>query len=213
MTFLVWFSYESKPNPAAAVFTDLCTFNRRTKGAGLIRESSCCCEEMRWKPADYWTSAKKDTHKHSKWGRGSTRSDWRAKLCVFLCISSFTDYPPAPRTLRHPLPATDPLQGAEERKGQTNRDMSPWIKPRGWMRQMLGQGFQGQGWNTVTSDLDVASCCQVSQSQTVSSGERRRPWMQPTNQRSATRTVGVEAGQDSTQLFIYAACFILKTGI
>lgn len=73
-----------------------------------------------------------------------------------------------PPTLQHPPPATDPLQGTEEGKGQTNRDMSPMIKPHGWTRQMLGQGFWGRGWNTVTSDLDVVLRCQVSQSQTVS---------------------------------------------
>lgn len=161
-------SFQSQPNTTAAVFTDSCTFNPRREEAGLIKESSCCCDQRR-RTADSWTLTVQDseplTHRSAASGSEVEAGQLKVQPACFRLYQLFCRSNPP--TLQHPPPATDPLQGTEEGKGQTNRDMSPVIKPRGWTRHMLGP-FWGRGWNTVTSDLDVASRCQVSQSQTVS---------------------------------------------
>lgn len=69
-------------------------------------------------------------------GQRRRRVNWRSEPACFRLHQLFCrSDPPAPR---HPPPATDPPQGTEEGKGQTNRDMSPVIKPRGWTGHMLG---------------------------------------------------------------------------
>lgn len=174
----------------------LCTFKQRTEGAGLIRETSCCCcGRLRWKPAGLLNLHSAGCRITRNAASGSEVQAGRLKVHAsrFHLYQLFCRSNPPGRL----LPATDPLQGAAERKGQTDREMSATMKPRCWTRQMLGQGILGWGWNTVTSDLGVLTTCQVSQSRTVS---RSRGTTDALNSRGSTTRTGRETApaSDST---------------
>lgn len=105
-----------------------------------------------------------------KVGQRPKQVDWRSHLHFSIRISPFTDQHPHPATPTACHWSSTGSRGEEgtNKQGYVTGDKAT-LAGRG---RCSDRGFGGRGWNTVTSDLDVVSRCQVSQSHTVSRSVR-----------------------------------------
>lgn len=91
------------------------TFNRRTGRAGLIRETSCCCGGMRWKPADSWTARTRASGSEVRAGRLKVRAFHLYQLF-------FTDQTPTHPHACHRSSTGNRRQEGTNKPGYVTRD-------------------------------------------------------------------------------------------
>lgn len=136
-------------NSATAVFTDLCTFNKRTEGAGLIRETSCRRGRKMWKTCRLLNlDTARRMHEHSNWVRGSSRSTG-GPSSTYSSVSALLQVNPPSCLPRHST-------GNRREEGTNKPGYVTNDKATGPDETDARAGvFGGRGRNSVTSDLGV----------------------------------------------------------